>query len=150
MVYLDASYDRTKIFSCVEELPDGSGPPSAIRMMREAMNCPGWADIVVKDMPPPDVYNVQVSTMRSAMQFRPNYKKLKIPSLAIYADADVVQAPGNLDEEKRKKMDAYWKEKRAPIARASMEQFRKEMKITRSWRSKAQRIMYSSGLSRIR
>lgn len=128
MVYLDAAYDRTIALSCVDELPEGSGPPSAIRMMREAMNCPGWADIIVKDMPPPDVYNVQVSTMRSAMQFQPAYKKIKAPALAIYADADVVQVPGSLSEEARKKLDTYWKEKRAPSARASMEQFRKEMK----------------------
>lgn len=128
MVYLDAAYDRTTNFSCAEELPEGAGPPSAIRMMREAMNCPGWADIIAKDMPPPDVYNVQVSTMRSASQFRPPYKKIKTPALAVYADPDVVQAGANLDEEKRKKMEAYWKERRAPMARASIEQFRKEMK----------------------
>ncbi|MGH9872809.1 MAG: alpha/beta fold hydrolase [Pyrinomonadaceae bacterium] len=128
MVYLDAAYDRTTNFSCAEELPEGAGPPSAIRMMREAMNCPGWADIIAKDMPPPDVYNVQVSTMRSASQFRPPYKKIKTPALAVYADPDVVQAGANLDGEKRKKMEAYWKEKRAPMARASIEQFRKEMK----------------------
>lgn len=127
MVYLDAAYDRTIALSC-DGLPEGSGPPSAIRMMREAMNCPGWADIIVKDMPPPDVYNVQVSTMRSAMQFQPAYKKIKAPALAIYADADVVQVPGSPSEEARKKLDTYWKEKRAPSARASMEQFRKEMK----------------------
>ncbi len=128
MIYLDAAYDRTKLFSCADELPEGSGPPSAIRMMREAMNCPGWADIVAKDMPPPDVYNVQVSTMRSAVKFQPAYKKINAPALSIYADADVVQAGANLTGEARKKMDAYWKAKRAPTARASMEQFRKEMK----------------------
>ncbi|MGH9905659.1 MAG: alpha/beta fold hydrolase [Pyrinomonadaceae bacterium] len=132
LVYLDGAYDRTTNFSCTEELPDGAGPPSAIRMMREAMNCPGWADMIVNDMPPPDLYNVQVSTMRSALQFRPPYKTIMTPALAIYADADVVQAGGNLDEEKRKKMDAFWKEKRAPMARASIEQFRKEMKNGRA------------------
>jgi len=36
--------------------------------------------------------------------------------------------PGNLNEEARKKLDSYWKENRVPVARASMEQFRKEMK----------------------
>jgi pimeloyl-ACP methyl ester carboxylesterase len=128
MVYLDAAYDPTKTLSCDDDLPEGSGPPAAIRMMREAMNCPGWADMIVKDMPPPDVYNVQVSTMRSAMKFQTSYKKIKAPALAIYADADVVQTGGNLNGQARKKMEAYWKEKRAPEARASMEQFRKEMK----------------------
>jgi len=128
MVYLDAAYDRTKMLTCADELPAEIAPPSAIRMMREAMNCPGWADIVVKDMPAPDLYNVQVSTMRSATKFRPEYAKVKASSLSIYADAEVAQLPSNLTEETRKKLDTYWKEKRAPLTRSSIEQFRKEMK----------------------
>ncbi len=128
LVYLDAAFDRTKMFSCAEEIPAEIAPPSAIRLMREAMNCPGWANIVVKDMPAPDVYNVQVSTMRSATQYRPAYKKVKAPSLSIYADAEVAQLPANLSDETRKKLETYWKEKRTPLTRASIEQFRKEMK----------------------
>ena len=128
MVYLDAAYDRTKMLTCADELPEEIAPPAALRMMREAMNCPGWANIVVKDMPPPDLYNVQVSTMRSATKFRPAYEKVKAPTLSIYADPEVAQLPGNLSEETRKKLDAYWKEKRAPLTRASIDQFRKEMK----------------------
>ena len=128
MVYLDAAYDRTKMLTCADELPAEMAPPSALRMMREAMNCPGWADIVVKDMPAPDVYNVQVSTMRSATKFRPEYAKVKAPSLSIYADAEVPQLAGNVSEETRKKLEGYWKEKRAPLTRASIEEFRKEMK----------------------
>ena len=116
------------MLTCADELPAEMAPPSALRMMREAMNCPGWADIVVKDMPAPDVYNVQVSTMRSATKFRPEYAKVKAPSLSIYADAEVPQLAGNVSEETRKKLEAYWKEKRAPLTRASIEEFRKEMK----------------------
>lgn len=92
------------------------------------MNCPGWADIVAKDLPAPDVYNVQVLTMRSATQYRPAYKKVKALSLSIYADVDLAQLPANLTEDTRKKLEIYWKEKRAPLARSSIEQFRKEMK----------------------
>jgi pimeloyl-ACP methyl ester carboxylesterase len=129
LVYLDAAYDRTRMLTCADELPPEIAPPAAIRMMREAMNCPGWADIVVKDMPPPDVYNVQISTMRSATKYRPEYKRVRAPSLSIYADPEVAQLPANLPDETRKRIDAYWKEKRAPLSRASIEQFRKEMKM---------------------
>ncbi len=128
LVYLDAAYDRTKMLTCADELPPEIAPPAALRMLRESMNCPGWADIVVKDMPAPDMYNVQVSTMRSATKYRPEYKKVTAPSLSIYADPEVAQLPGNLTEETRKKLDTYWKEKRAPLSRDSIAQFRKEMK----------------------
>ncbi len=96
LVYLDAAYDRTKMFTCADELPAEIAPPAAIRMMREAMNCPGWADIVVKDMPAADVYNVQVSTMRSARTYRPEYKKVTAPALSIYADPEVAQFSASL------------------------------------------------------
>lgn len=128
LVYLDAAYDRTKMLTCADELPPEIAPAAALRMLREAMNCPGWADIVVKDMPAADIYNVQVSTMRSATKYRPEYKKVTAPSLSIYADPEVAQLPANLPDETRKNLDTYWKEKRAPLSRASMEQFRKEMK----------------------
>ena len=128
LVYLDAAYDRTKMLTCADQLPPEIAPPAALRMLREAMDCPGWADIVVKDMPAPDVYNVQVSTMRSATKYRPEYGKVKAPSLSIYADPEVAQLPANLSEDTRKKLNIYWKEKRAPLSRASIEQFRKEMK----------------------
>jgi hypothetical protein len=36
--------------------------------------------------------------------------------------------PTNLPEETQKRIGAYWKEKRATLSRASIEQFRKEMK----------------------
>ena len=132
MVYLDAAFDRTKNFTCADELPAEIAPPAARRLFREALNCPGWADIVAKDMPPADLYNVQLQTMRSAVQFHPDYTKILTPSLAIYADPEAVQAQGNLDEEARKKLEIYWKEKQAPKSRASIEQFRKEMKNGRA------------------
>ena len=62
------------------------------------------------------------------MQFHPDYTKIMAPSLAIYADADLPQSPGKLDAETQKKLDAWWKAKQAPIAHASIEQFRKQMK----------------------
>ncbi len=128
MVYLDAAYDRRKNFSCVNEMPGGGLPPAFLRIVGEAMNCPGWEKIVAPDMPPPDMVNVQVSTMKAAMQFVPDYKKIKAPSLAIYADVDIPESPGKLDEEATKKRAVWWKEHEAPKARASIEQFRKEMK----------------------
>jgi pimeloyl-ACP methyl ester carboxylesterase len=129
MVYLDAAYDRRKNFSCVNDMPGGGGmPPAFLRIVGEAMNCPGWEKIVAPDMPPADMVNVQVSTMKAAMQFVPDYKKITAPSLAIYADTDLPQTAGKLDEQTQKKLDAWWKEHETPKARASIEQFRKEMK----------------------
>lgn len=128
MVYLDAAYDRRKDFSCVNDQPGGGLPPTFLRMIGEALNCPGWEKIVASGMPPPEMVNVRVSTIRAATQFQPNYTKIKAPALAIYADADLPQRGGKLDEETEKKLNAWWKEKQAPIKRASIEQFRKEMK----------------------
>lgn len=129
MVYLDAAYDRRKYFSCVNDIPGGGGmTPAFLRIQGEAMNCPGWEKIVAADLPPPDMVNVQVQTMRAGMQFVPDYKKITAPSLAIYADSNIPQTAGTLDEQTQKKLDAWWKEKQVPITRASIEQFRKEMK----------------------
>ena len=128
MVYLDAAYDRRKNFSCVNDMPGGGFPPAFLRIVGEAMNCPGWEKIVAPDMPPADMVNVQISTMRSAMQFVPDYRKITAPSLAIYADPEIPQTAGKLDEQTQKKLDVWWKEHETPKARASVEQFRKEMK----------------------
>jgi len=129
MVYLDAAYDRTKNFSCVNDIPGGGGmTPAFMRIIGEALNCPGWEKIVAPDLPPTDVVNVDVSTMRAAMQFHPDYTKIQAPSLAIYADADLPPTAGKLDEATQKKLEAWWKAKQGPIARASIEQFRKQMK----------------------
>jgi pimeloyl-ACP methyl ester carboxylesterase len=129
MVYLDAAYDRRKNFTCVNDQPGGGLPPAFMRIVGEALNCPGWEKISATDGIPPAMANVQVSTLKSATQFQPNYKKIKAPSLAIYADADLAEAPGKqLDEETQRKLEAWWKEKRTPMMRSSIEQFRKEMK----------------------
>ena len=66
LVYLDAAYDRRKFFSCTNDQPGGL-PASYRRIVGEAMNCPGWEKTVATDMPSPELVNVQVSTMRSAM-----------------------------------------------------------------------------------
>ena len=128
MVYLDAAYDRTKNFSCVNDQPGGGLPPAFMRIVGEAMNCPGWEKIVGPDIPPADMLNVQVSTMKAAMQFHPDYTKIKAPSLAIYSDADIPESPGKLDAETTKKLEAWWKEHETPKARASIQQFRRDMK----------------------
>ncbi len=128
MVYLDAAYDRRKNFSCVNDQSGGGLPPVFMRIVGEAMNCPGWEKIVAPDLPPPDMLNVQVSTMKAAMQFKPDYTKIKTPSLAIYADSDIPESPGQLDPETAAKLAAWWKEHETPKARASIEQFRREMK----------------------
>lgn len=128
MVYLDAAYDRRKNFSCVSDQPGGWPPPVFKRIIGEAMNCPGWEKIVAPDMPPPDMLNVQVSTMKSAMKFKPDYTRITAPSLAIYADVDIPESPAKLDQETTAKLAAWWKEHETPKARASIREFRKGMK----------------------
>jgi pimeloyl-ACP methyl ester carboxylesterase len=128
MVYLDAAYDRTNNFSCVNDQPGPPPPPVMVRIIGEVLNCPGWEKIVVTQMPPPDMLNVQVSTMRAAMQFHPDYTKVKAPSLAIYADPNIPESPGKLDAETTAKLAAWWKEHESPKAIASIEQFRRDLK----------------------
>jgi len=127
MVYLDAANDRRKNFSCTNGQPGGM-PASFMRIVGEALNCPGWEKIVATDMPPADMVKVQVSIMRSASKFQPDYTKIKTPSLAIYSDIDLPEPVGKLDEETKKKFDVWWKDNGAPIFRAGVEQFRKDMK----------------------
>ena len=127
MVYYDAAYDRRKFFTCTNDQPGGM-PPSFLRIVGEALNCPGWEKIVAPDLPPADMVNVQVSTMKAAVVFKPDYTKVKAPSLAIYADPTIPGTPGKLDEETTKKLAEWWRKNQEPVVRASIEQFRKEMK----------------------
>jgi pimeloyl-ACP methyl ester carboxylesterase len=128
MVYLDAAYDRRQNFTCAWDQPGAGPPPAFLRVIAKEKNCAGWDKFAPADNPPADVLNVQVSTIKSAMQFVPEYTKITAPSLAIYADVDLQQSPAKLDEETQKKLDAWWKEKGGRIFRAGVEQFRKEMK----------------------
>lgn len=127
LVYLDAAYDRSKNFDCSYD-PPGGLPPLQKRLIMEALGCPGASQIVVKDMPPPDVYNVFVSTGKAASSFHPDYTKVKVPALAIYADIEKPETPPNLDAETSKKFAAWWQANQVPKSRASIEQFRREMK----------------------
>ena len=127
MIYLDAAYDRRKFFTCKNDMPGGM-PPSFRRISGEALNCPGWEKITAPDLPPAEMVNVQVSTMKSAVKFAPDYRKITAPSLAIYADAAIPAMPGKPDEETQKKLNAWWKINQEPVVRAGIEQFRKEMK----------------------
>lgn len=151
MVYLDAAYDRTKNFSCTNDAPGGWLTPDFLRILGEAMNCPGWEKIVAPNMPPPETVNVLVSTMRSALQFHPDYTRIKAPSLAIYADIELSEPAMKLDEQTRKKLDEWWKAEQVPIFRAGVEQFRKSMKNGQVVEIKgASSTTFSSGLTRIR
>ena len=126
MVYLDAAYDRTKNFTCENDMPGGL-PAAYQRIIGEALNCPGWEKISASDLPA-DTVKVQVATLKSAVQFHPDYTKITVPSLAIYADPDVPQTLGKTDPETQKKFEDWWKTKQSPLMRTSIEQFRKQMK----------------------
>jgi pimeloyl-ACP methyl ester carboxylesterase len=126
MIYLDAAYDRTKNFSCADDMPGGM-PASYQRIIGEALNCPGWEKISAPDLPA-DTVKVQVPILKSAMQFHPDYTKITTYSLAIYADPDVPQSLGKTDPETQKKFEEWWKTKQSPLMRSSIEQFRKQMK----------------------
>lgn len=128
LVYLDAAYDRTKNFSCGDDRPGGGLPPLFLRLVSEVMKCPGAGEIVVPDMPPPDMYNVYISTFRSLLQYHPDYTKVKAPSLAIYADIELPESTSKLDDETAKKLAAWWKVHETPRSRASIEQFRTDLK----------------------
>ena len=127
LVYLDAAYDRRKNFTCTSDQPGGV-PQSFMRIAGEALNCPGWEKITAPDLPPADVIRIDVATMKAAIAYRPDYTKITAPALAIYADPEIPESPGKLDDETAKKLAAWWKEHQTPLARASVDQFRKEMK----------------------
>jgi pimeloyl-ACP methyl ester carboxylesterase len=127
MVYLDAAYDRRKNFSCDKRSAGWRTTAGVFAHRRRGDELPGWEKIVAPECPARHGERAGVDD-EAAMQFVPDYKKITAPSLAIYADPDLPQNAGKLDAETQKKLDAWWKEKQVPIARASIEQFRKEMK----------------------
>ena len=129
LVYLDAAYDRSNQNKCGNPEPPGGMPPVYKKLLAESLDCPGAAQIVVNDLPPPDMYSMMVATIRAANQFRPDYAKIAAPALAIYADADTPQPFGPMDEETAKKFSSYWKDTEAPRTRRSIDKFRREAKL---------------------
>ncbi len=125
LVYLDAAYDRANRFKMI--LTDSGMPPLFKRMMLDAIDSPQAAEIVVKDMPPPEIYKIRVAYMKAMNAFHPDYAKVKAPALAFFAlsEQHEVVTP-QTDEETRKKMNAWWKENRIPNQRRNIEQFRNE------------------------
>ena len=126
LVYLDAAYNRSNLAEVV--LSDPSTPPFWKRLMLDAIGSRDAAEVVVKDMPPPEEYKIYVALEKAIIVFRPDYAKVKAPALAFFAVSEEPPAATSLvDEGTRKKIDAWWKEKALPYQRRSIEQFRKGM-----------------------
>lgn len=83
LVYLDAAYNRYQIVS--RELSDPSIPPMFKRLALEAVGDPRAQRIVVRNLPPPDAWRAMVATKKAANEFRPDYRRIQAPALAIYA-----------------------------------------------------------------
>ncbi len=125
MVYLEAAYNRTRFFDIV--LTDPGLPPVWKRLNLEAQGSPEAANVVVKDMPPPEVWGIYKAITKAMSTFRPDYTKVKVPALAFYATPEHYPSiPAQADEATRRKFDEWWVKTFIPFQRASVEQFRRE------------------------
>jgi non-heme chloroperoxidase len=125
LVYLDAAYSRGSIIELL--LSDPGIEPYDKRMMLELQNSPEAAKVIVKDMPPDNVWAINKAMFRAMVTFRPDYRKVKAPALAFYATSErYPDLPPQTDEATRRKLDEWWVKKAIPYTRASIEQFRRE------------------------
>lgn len=85
LVYLDAAYNR--YHSALLELSDPSIPPIYRRLALEALGDPGAQQIAVKNLPPPEIWHALVATKKAGNEFRPDYRRIQAPALAIYASS---------------------------------------------------------------
>jgi non-heme chloroperoxidase len=125
LVYLDAAYDRSK--TTVMALEDPSLPPYMKKRMLEAMGSPRAAKIVAKDPFIPQRRAIYVEIMKASLAFRPDYRRVRAPALALYATPKT--HPGAAREtnpQMHKNMNAWWAANAVPATRASIEQFRRE------------------------
>lgn len=126
LVYLDAAYTRTPLPKMV--LSNPASPPDDRRIVLELQNSPDAANIVVEDMPPADVWEIYKAMWSALVAFRPDYTKVKAPTLAFYATSE--HSPfvtPQTDEATRRKWDEWWVKNFIPYTRASIEQFRREV-----------------------
>ena len=133
LVYLDAAYDRSSILELMLEDPAGEAADG--RIVLELQNSPEAAKIIVKDMPPDNMWAISKAMLKAIVTFRPDYRKVKAPALAFYATSEryLGELP-QADEATRRKVDEWWLKKVVPYTRASIEQFRREPGAGRSSR----------------
>lgn len=125
LVYLDAAYSRGSIIELL--LSDPGVEPYDKRMMLELQNSPDAAKVIVKDMPPDNVWAINKAMFRAMITFRPDYRKVKAPALAFYATRELYpDVPPQTDEATRRKLNEWWVKIFVPFIRASIEQFRRE------------------------
>jgi non-heme chloroperoxidase len=125
LVYLEAAYNRGGLSEL--SLTDPGLPPFWKRLILEVQGSPEAANIVVKEMPPPDVWGRYKAIIAAMSEFRPDYTKVKAPALAFYAMPEhYPNAPPQADEATRRKLDEWWTAKGVPFFRKSIEQFRRE------------------------
>ncbi|HEX6186706.1 MAG TPA: alpha/beta hydrolase [Pyrinomonadaceae bacterium] len=125
LVYLEAAYYRGSIVELL--LSDPGVEPYDKRMMLELQNSPEAAKVIVKDMPPENVWAINKAMFRAMVTFRPDYRKVKAPALAFYATRErYPDVPPLTDEATRRKLDEWWIKTAVPYTRASIEQFRRE------------------------
>lgn len=125
LVYLDAAYDRGSIIELL--LSDPGVELYDKRMMLELQNSPEAAKVIVKDMPPENVWAINKAMFRAMITFRPDYRTVKAPALAFYATRELYpDVPPHTDEATRRKLNEWWVKTAVPYTRASIEQFRRE------------------------
>jgi pimeloyl-ACP methyl ester carboxylesterase len=126
LVYLDAAYNRKQAAELA--LSDPTAPPVWKRLTMEALDSPEAANIVVKDMPPREVWENYKAIVKALYTFHPDYTKVKAPILAFYVTSEryPFQLPPQADEATRRKADEWWLKNGVPYTRASIEQFRRE------------------------
>ena len=125
LVYLDAAYYRGNILELL--LDDPAAEPIDRRLVLELQNSPDAAKVIVKDMPPENVWAINKAMFRAMISFRPDYRKVKAPALAFYATRELYpDVPPQTDEATRQKLNEWWVKTFLRFIRASIEQFRRE------------------------
>ena len=125
LVYLDAAYTRARVPELI--LGDPVSEPEDRRLVLEVQNSPDAAKVVVKEMPPANVWEINKAMLRATIAFRPDYTKVKALALAFYATPEHhPYASPQADEATRRKWDEWWVKNSVPYIRANIEQFRRE------------------------
>lgn len=124
LVYLEAAYNRTNFVEL--EMTDPTLPAIWKRLLLEVKGSPEAANVVVKDMMPPNVWGNYKAIVKAMTEFRPDYSRVKAPALAFYATPEHPSDLTQMDEETRRRVDEWWVKNFVPDARASITQFRRE------------------------
>lgn len=128
LVYLDAAYNRSRQYT-LPLVDDPGATPADKKLMLEALGSPRAAEVAGRDPRSPQDYSIRLQIMKASLAYDPDYRAVRAPALALYATPNEhPRSARELDPRIRDRDNAWWRTNVVPVMRASIDEFRREVR----------------------